>query len=52
MIAFHDNNDPYFGMNCRCVKMKFDQNGEELGVIPKNMVTAGSGRLFREFGNN
>ncbi|WP_291881202.1 T9SS type A sorting domain-containing protein [Chryseobacterium sp.] len=43
MIAFHDNNDSYFGMNCRCVKMKFDQNGEELGVIPKNQVSAGLG---------
>lgn len=43
MIAFHDNNDPYFGMNCRCVKMKYDQNGEELGVIPKNNVVAGLG---------
>ncbi|PZU19929.1 MAG: hypothetical protein DI622_08390 [Chryseobacterium sp.] len=30
-------------MNCRCVKMKFDQNGEELGVIPKNQVSAGLG---------
>ncbi|MCA6067481.1 T9SS type A sorting domain-containing protein [Chryseobacterium sp. RG1] len=43
MIAFHDNNDPYFGMNCRCVKVKYDQNGEELGSIPKNQVTAGVG---------
>jgi len=43
MIAFHDNNDPYFGMNCRCVKMKFDQNGEELGPIPKNPVSGGVG---------
>lgn len=40
MIAFHDNNDPYFGMNCRCVKMKFDPNGNELGPIPKDQVTA------------
>lgn len=40
MIAFHDNNDPYFGMNCRCVKMNFDTNGEELGPIPKNQITS------------
>ncbi|VEH22941.1 Uncharacterised protein [Chryseobacterium nakagawai] len=39
MLAFHDNNDPYFGMNCRCVKMKFDTNGNELGPIPKDQVT-------------
>ncbi|MBE4951254.1 T9SS type A sorting domain-containing protein [Chryseobacterium culicis] len=40
MIAFHDNNDPYFGMSCRCVKMKFDANGEELGPIPKDQITS------------
>lgn len=40
MIAFHDNNDPYFGMNCRCVKVNFDTNGEELGPIPKNQITS------------
>lgn len=39
MIAFHDNNDPYFGMNCRCVKMKFDANGNESGPIPKDQIT-------------
>ncbi len=42
MIAFHDNNDPYFGMNCRCVKIKYDQNGNEAGPIPAIPVTAGS----------
>lgn len=41
MIAFHDNNDPYFGMNCRCVKVKDDQNGNEDGPIPAIPVTAG-----------
>lgn len=30
-IAFHDNNDPYFGMGCRCVKIKYDANGNEEG---------------------
>ena len=39
MLAFHDNNDPYFGMNCRCIKMKFDAGGNELGPIPKDQVT-------------
>lgn len=42
MIAFHDNNDPYFGMNCRCVKVKYDQNGNEAGPIPAIPVTAGA----------
>jgi len=42
MIAFHDNNDPYFGMNCRCVKIKYDQNGKEEGPIPRLPVTAGA----------
>lgn len=41
MIAFHDNNDPYFGMNCRCVKVKDDQNGNEDGPIPAIPVTLG-----------
>ena len=40
MIAFHDNNDPYFGMNCRCVKIKYDANGNEEGVIPRLQITA------------
>lgn len=42
LIAFHDNNDPYFGMNCRCVKIKYDQNGNEQGPIPAIPVTAGA----------
>uniref|UniRef100_A0AAU6WPH0 T9SS type A sorting domain-containing protein n=1 Tax=Chryseobacterium endophyticum TaxID=1854762 RepID=A0AAU6WPH0_9FLAO len=40
MIAFHDNNDPYFGMSCRCVKIKYDAAGNEEGVIPKLQITA------------
>lgn len=40
MIAFNDNNDPYFGMSCRCVKMKYDTNGNEEGVIPKLQITS------------
>lgn len=43
MIAFHDNNDPYFGMNCRCVKVKTNAAGNEAGPIPAIPVTqAGS----------
>jgi len=40
MIAFHDNNDPYFGMSCRCVKIKYDADGNEEGVVPRLQVTA------------
>jgi len=42
MIAFHDNNDPYFGMSCRCVKIKYSQNGHEGGPIPAIPVTEGA----------
>ncbi|MDR2235706.1 MAG: T9SS type A sorting domain-containing protein [Chryseobacterium sp.] len=37
-IAFHDNNDPYFGMSCRCVKIKYDAEGIEEGPIPSSQV--------------
>ncbi|WP_082505022.1 T9SS type A sorting domain-containing protein [Chryseobacterium sp. Leaf405] len=40
MIAFHDNNDPYFGMSCRCVKIKYDADGNEEGVIQKLQITS------------
>jgi hypothetical protein len=40
MIAFHDNNDPYFGMSCRCARIKYDANGNEEGVIPRLPVTS------------
>jgi hypothetical protein len=40
MIAFHDNNDPYFGMSCRCAKIKYDANGNEEGVIPRLPITS------------
>ncbi|MFY1045128.1 T9SS type A sorting domain-containing protein [Chryseobacterium sp. GP-SGM7] len=42
MIALHDNNDPYFGMNCRCAKIKYNSNGDEEGPIPAIPVTPGS----------
>ncbi|WP_292009276.1 T9SS type A sorting domain-containing protein [Chryseobacterium sp.] len=38
-IAFSDNNDPYFGMSCRCAKIKYDASGNEEGVIPKSNVS-------------
>jgi len=37
-FAYHDNNDPYFGENCRCVKVKYD-NVIEQGPIPRLQVT-------------
>ncbi|WP_294247898.1 T9SS type A sorting domain-containing protein [uncultured Chryseobacterium sp.] len=40
MVAFHDNNDPYFGMSCRCVKIKYDEEGNEEGVIPRLQITS------------
>ena len=40
-IAFHDNNDPYFGMSCRCVKVNYNQDGLEEGPIPAIPVTPG-----------
>ncbi|MEJ5103497.1 T9SS type A sorting domain-containing protein [Chryseobacterium sp. MYb328] len=36
--AFHDNNDPYFGASCRCVKVKTDGTNEA-GPIPRLQVT-------------
>lgn len=44
-IAFHDNNDPYFGMNCRCVKVKANQNGVQEGPIPSSPITPVTGSL-------
>lgn len=40
LITFHDNNDPYFGMSCRCVKIKYDANGNEEGPIPRLQITS------------
>ncbi|AZA81018.1 T9SS C-terminal target domain-containing protein [Chryseobacterium lactis] len=37
-IAFHDNNDPYFGMNCRCAKIEYDSNGNEEGPASRMTV--------------
>lgn len=39
-IAFHDNNDPYFAMSCRCSKIKYDPSGNEEGPVPRLPVTA------------
>ncbi|SDQ53326.1 Por secretion system C-terminal sorting domain-containing protein [Chryseobacterium soldanellicola] len=39
--AFNDNNDPYFGASCRCVKMKAD-GANEAGPIPRMQVTTTS----------
>jgi hypothetical protein len=38
-IAFNDNNDPYMGTSCRCVRIKYDAAGNEEGPIPTLQVT-------------
>ncbi|SIT17830.1 Por secretion system C-terminal sorting domain-containing protein [Chryseobacterium ureilyticum] len=43
--AFHDNNDPYFGMNCRCVKIQYDANGNEDGPASR-FVDASQGGVL------
>ncbi|RXM38811.1 T9SS C-terminal target domain-containing protein [Chryseobacterium sp. CH21] len=37
IMVFHDNNDPYFGVGCRCVKIKYDASGNEEG--PASRIT-------------
>lgn len=39
-IALNDNNDPYLATSCRCVRMKYDAQGNEAGPIPGLQVTA------------
>ncbi|MDQ0067152.1 T9SS type A sorting domain-containing protein [Chryseobacterium lathyri] len=39
-IAFNDNNDPYFATSCRCVRVKYDAQGNEAGPVPRLQVTA------------
>lgn len=39
MTTFHDNNDPYFAASCRCVKVKYDTNNNEIGPVAPNPVT-------------
>lgn len=43
LIVHNDYTDPYFAMNCRCVKIKSDGNDEQ-GVILAMPVTHNSGR--------
>ncbi|MFP3592417.1 T9SS type A sorting domain-containing protein [Chryseobacterium sp. SIMBA_038] len=40
LTVFHDNNDPYFAMSCRCVKIKYDANGNEQAALPKLQITS------------
>ncbi|MET3539130.1 T9SS type A sorting domain-containing protein [Chryseobacterium limigenitum] len=40
LTVFHDNNDPYFAMSCRCVKIKYDANGNEQGALPGLQITS------------
>lgn len=39
LMPFTNNADPYFGQSCRCVKVKYDEDGNELGPIPRLQVT-------------
>jgi hypothetical protein len=39
--AFEDNNDPYFGASCRCVKIK-TEGTNEAGPVPRMQVTTTS----------
>ncbi|NIF07660.1 T9SS type A sorting domain-containing protein [Chryseobacterium sp. Tr-659] len=41
LMTFHDNNDPYFGTGCRCVKIEYDANGNEEGPASKQPVVLG-----------
>lgn len=38
-FAYHDNNDPYFGVSCRCVKINYDNNGNEQGPLSRLQIT-------------
>ncbi|MGE8556065.1 MAG: T9SS type A sorting domain-containing protein [Chryseobacterium jejuense] len=40
LTPFSSNSDPYFAQNCRCVKVQYDENGNELGPIPKLQITS------------
>ncbi|RMZ60529.1 T9SS C-terminal target domain-containing protein [Chryseobacterium nematophagum] len=47
MIAFHDNNDPYFGMSCRCVKVEYSNDGDEQSPISSFPITSLPGVTFQ-----
>lgn len=47
MIVFHDNNDPYFGTGCRCVKIEYDANGNEEGPASGIKVISNSSKLIK-----
>ena len=35
MYSFNNNIDPYFAMNCRCVKVKYTLEGKQEGAYPR-----------------
>lgn len=45
IMVFHDNNDPYFGAGCRCVKIEYDANGNEEGPASRITVIPNSPTL-------
>ena len=50
MTAFNDNNDPYVGNSCRCVKITYDSNGREEGVVPRLPILIKGETAARESG--
>ena len=38
MTSFFDNLDPYFAMNCRCVKIKYTTNDKQEGAYPRDFI--------------
>ena len=46
-MVFHDNNDPYFGTGCRCVKIEYDANGNEEGPASKTNAMSKEPRLSK-----
>lgn len=50
LTTFNDNNDPYFGMNCLCVKIQYDPNGTEQGPASKFDVSQDSGLSTKDAG--
>lgn len=57
IIVFHDNNDPYFGTGCRCVKIEYDANGNEEGpasrttIIPNGPTLSTANTVFKTVEN-
>ena len=51
MATFNSANDPYFAMNCRCVKIK-NVNNEQQGPILAFPITQNTGKKANNIFNN